>query len=207
MVVTVAMTRVAIAVVAAVVVGGCSGGGDRKRAFTAADAVRLASIRPARPGWGWPKNPKKHVSSGGSTTKTKSTDPLDFELMRQTKGIVSVGTATTTWEDTNKLAHLYTQVYARAASAHKLMEPFNAYSRGWAKRLGVITKDEDVDYLGDEGWLLETEANGPEVTYHWRRSNLVVEAHVQCFGVCPADLAGTARAWAEAVDQTALASP
>src|SRR6266571_1629521 len=67
-VVTVAMIRGAIAVVAAVVVGGCSGGEERKQVFTAADAVRIANVRPARPGWSWPKNPKKHMSSGGSTT-------------------------------------------------------------------------------------------------------------------------------------------
>ena len=205
MVVTVAMTRGAIAVVAAVLGAGCSGGDERKQIFTGADAARIANVRPARLGWSWPENPKRHMSSGGSTTKTKSTDPLDVELMRQTADIVSIGAATTTWEDADKLAHLYTQVFARAASAHKLMAPFNAYSRGWAKRLGVITKDEEVDYLGDEGWLLETNANGPEVTYHWRRGNLVVEAHLQCFGLCPADVAGAARAWAEAIDQAARA--
>ena len=202
---TVATIRGAIAVVAAVVVGGCSGGEQSKQVFTAADAVRIANVRPARPGWSWPKNPKKHVSSGGSTTETESTDPLDVELMRQTADIVSIGAATTTWEDTHKLAHLYTQVFARAASAHKLMAPFNAYSRGWAKRFGVITRDEEVDYLGDEGWLLEADANGPEVTYHWRRGNLVVEAHLQCFGLCPADVAAAARAWAETIDQAARA--
>ena len=204
-VVTVVMIRGALAVVAAVVVGGCSGGEERKQVFTAADAVPIASVRPARPGWSWPKKPKKHVSSEGSMTEGESTDPLDVELMRQTADIVSIGAATTTWKDTHKLAHLYTQVFARAASAHKLMTPFNAYSRGWAERFGVITKDEEVDYLGDEGWLLETDANGPEVTYHWRRGNLVVEAHLQCFGLCPADVAAAARAWAETIDQTARA--
>jgi len=203
--VTVAMIRGAIAVVAAVVVGGCSGGDERKQVFTAADAARIANVRPATPGWSWPKKPKKRVSLGGSTTKTKSTDPLDVALMRQTAGIVSIGVATTTWEDTHKLAHLYTQVFPSVASAHKLMAPFNAYSRGWAKRYGVITKDEAVDDLGDEGWLLETSANGPEVTYHWRRGNLVVEAHVQCLGLCPADVAGAARLWAEKIDETARA--
>jgi hypothetical protein len=130
MVVTVAMTRGAIVVVAAVLVAGCSGGDERKQAFAAADAARIASVRPARPGWSWPENPKKHVSSGGSTTKALSNDPLDVELTRQTAGLVSIGAATATWEDADKLAHLYTQVFARAASAHKLMAPFNAYSRG-----------------------------------------------------------------------------
>src|SRR5919198_4052040 len=80
MVVTLAMTRGAIAVVAAVLGAGCSGGDERKQAFAAADAARIASVRPARPGWSWPENPKKHVSSGGSTTKALSNDPLDVEL-------------------------------------------------------------------------------------------------------------------------------
>jgi hypothetical protein len=65
------------------------------------------------------------------------------------------------------------------------MAPFNAYARGWGERFGSITKDDEIDGLGDEAWLLETVTNGTEVTYHWRRGNLVVEAHVQCFGVCP----------------------
>lgn len=199
----VAMTRGAITVVAAIAVGGCGGDEGKEQVFTAADAVRIASVRPARPGWSWPKNPKKHVSSGGSTTETESTDPLDVELMRQTADIVSIGTATTTWKDADKLAHLYTQVFARAASAHKLMAPLNAYSRGWAKRFGVVTRDEEVDYLGDEGWLLRTEANGTEVTYHWRRGNLVVEAHIQCFGLCPGDVGHAARTWVEAIDEAA----
>src|SRR6185312_10735011 len=119
-IVTVAMIRGAIAVVAAVVVGGCSGGEERKQVFTAGDAVRIAKVRPASPGWSWPKNPKKHVSSGGPTTEAKPTDPLDVELKRRTADVVSLGAATTTWEDTHKLAHLYTQVFAHAASAHKL---------------------------------------------------------------------------------------
>ena len=150
-------------------------------------------------------NPKIDMSSGGSTTETESTDPLDVALMRQTADIVSIGSATTLWEDTHKLAHLYTQVFPRAASAHKLMAPFNAYSRGWANRYGVITRDEAVADLGDEGWLIETDANGHEVTYHWRRGNLVVEAHLQCFGLCPRDIDAGARAWVEAIDGVARA--
>ena len=94
---TVAMIRGAIAVVAAVVVGGCSGGEERKQVFTAGDAVRIANVRPASPGWSWPKNPKKHVSSGGPTTEAKPTDPLDVELKRRTADVVSLGAATTTW--------------------------------------------------------------------------------------------------------------
>src|SRR5215217_6621836 len=72
--------------------------------------------------------------------------------------------------------------------AHELMAPFNAYSRGWGKRFGHITKDEEIDGLGDEAWLLRTESDGIEVTYHWRRGNLVFEAHLHCFGYCPRDV-------------------
>jgi hypothetical protein len=70
---------------------------------------------------------------------------------------------------------------------------------------GRITKDEEIDGLGDEAWLLRTEANGTEVTYHWRRHNLVVEAHVHCFGLRPGDVGAAARAWVEAIDEAARA--
>jgi hypothetical protein len=200
----VAMTRGAIAVVAAIVVGGCSGGEEQEQLFTLADATRIANVRPVMPGWTWPQNPEKHVSSG-SQTEAPSTDPLDVELRTQTADIVSLGDAANKWEDAHKLANLYAQVFASAAEAHELMAPFNAYSRGWGERFGRITKDEEIDGLGDEAWLLRTETSGTEVTYHWRRGNLVVEAHVDCFGVCPGDVDAAARAWVDAIDEAARA--
>ena len=200
----VAMTRGAIAVVAAIVVGGCGGSEGQERVFTPADATRIATVRPVMPGWTWPQNPAKHVSSG-SQTEAPSTDPLDVELRRQTADIVWLGDAANHWQDTHKLANLYVQVLASDAEAHTLMAPFKAYSRGLGEKFGHITKDEEVDALGDEAWLLQTEGNGPEVTYHWRRGNLVVEAHVQCFGVCPADVGAAARAWVDAIDEAARA--
>ncbi len=198
----VAMTRGAIAVVAAIVVGGCSGGEKQEQLFTLADATRIASVRPVMPGWTWPQNPEKHASSG-SQAEAPSTDPLDVELRRQTADIVSLGDAANKWRDADKLANLYLQVVASAAEARELMAPFNAYSRGWGERFGRITKDEEIDGLGDEAWLLRTEANGTQVTYHWRRGNLVVEAHVHCFGFCPGDVGAAARAWVDAIDEAA----
>jgi len=198
------MSRGALVVVAAIVVGGCSGGEEQEQVFTPADATRIANVRPVTPGWTWPRNPEKHVSSG-SPTEAKSTDPLDVELRKQTADIASVGDAANKWQDADKLANVYAQVFASAAEAHELMAPFNAYSRGWGERFGRITKDEQIDGLGDEGWFLRTEANGTEVTYHWRRGNLVVEAHVQCFGLCPDDVDAAARAWVDAIDETARA--
>jgi len=85
------------------------------------------------------------------------------------------------------------------------MAPFNAYSRGWGERFGRITKDEKIDGLGDEAWLLRTESNGTEVTYHWRPGNLFVEAHVHCFGFCPGDVDAAARSWVDAIDAAARA--
>ena len=198
------MTRGAIAV-AAIVVGGC-GGGDQEQVFTPRDAARIANVRPVIPGWTWPRNPEKHVSSG-SRGEPQPTDPLDVELRRQTADIVSLGEEGNKWRDADKLANLYAQVVASAAEAHELIAPFNAYSRGWGKRFGRITKDEEIDGLGDEAWVLwaTSDYSGKEVTYHWRRGNLVVEAHVDCFGYCPGNVDAATRAWVDAIDEAARA--
>ena len=198
------MTRGAIALVAAILVGGCGGGEKDGRLFTPADATRIATVRPVMPGWTWPDAPKKHLSSG-SQNNAPSTDPLDVELRRQTAALALLGDAANKWEDAHKLANLDTQVFATAAEAHEVMAPFNAYSRGWGDRFGRVTKDEEIDGLGDEAWLLRTETSGTEVTYHWRRDNLVLEAHVDCFGLCPTDIDAAARAWVDAIDRAARA--
>ena len=202
---TVAMTRSAIAVVAAVVVGGCSGGDKQEQVFVPADATRIANVRPVGSGWTWPQNPEKR--SSGSQTQGQPTDPLDVELRRQTADLVPLEDAANKWRDADKLANLDAQIFASATEAHQLMAPFNAYSRGWGERFGRITKDEKIDGLGDEGWLLRTEtgSGGTEVTYHWRRGNLVVEAHVDCFGFCPGEVDAAARPWVDAIDEAARA--
>jgi hypothetical protein len=197
----VAMTRGAIVVVAAITLSGCGGGKEHEGLFKPPDAARIANVRPAMPGWTWPEKPEKHVQSGPPT------DPLDVELAKRTENLVSLREAANKWEDSNKLANLDAQVFASAAEAHKLLAPFNAYSRGWARRFGSITKDEEIGGLGDEAWLLRTEANGAEVTYHWRRRNLVVEAHVDCFAICPGDVETAARAWVDAIDEAARTGP
>jgi hypothetical protein len=72
-------------------------------------------------------------------------------------------------------------------------------------RTGGVTKDEEIDGLGDEAWVLWVGGSGTQVTYHWRRSNLVLEAHVQCFGSCPGNVDAATRAWVDAVDAKARA--
>jgi len=71
--------------------------------------------------------------------------------------------------------------FRRTALAWGLCEDASR-DRGWGERFGRITKDEEIDGLGDEAWLLRTETGGTEVIYHWRRGNLVVEAHVTVSG-------------------------
>jgi hypothetical protein len=212
------MTRGAIVVLAAIVAGGCGGGEEQEQVFRPADATRIGNVRPVMPGWTWPQNPEKPVSSG-SQTEDQSTDPhlLNLVELNGQKGeVVSLREAGHKWRDDNKLANLYANVLASAAEAHELMAPFNAFSRGWGESSGRITKDEEIDDLGDEAWLLRTEKEvidyesgrtkrGTEVTYHWRRGNLVVEAHVDCFQFCPGDVDAAARAWVEAIDEVARA--
>jgi hypothetical protein len=195
-----ATSGAAIAIFAAMFICGC-GGRTEEQAFTPADAKRIANVRPETPGWTWPQHPEKRPSAG--SPEGPPTDRLDVRLKRQTAAIVPRGDAGNKWEDANKLANLSVQVLPTSAKAHELMAPFNAYSRGWGKRFGRIAKDEEFDGLGDEAWLLRTESNGTEVTYHWRRGNLVIEAHVHCFGSCPGDVGGVTRAWVDAIDEVA----
>jgi hypothetical protein len=67
-----------------------------------------------------------------------------------------------------------------------------------------VRTDKDIEALGDEAWILSVaNSNGDEATYHWRRGNLVIEAHVQCFGSCPVGTGAAAGEWADAIDARA----
>jgi hypothetical protein len=203
------MTRGAIAVVAAIVVGGCGGGKEQEQVFTPADATRIGNVRPVTPGWNWPKKPEKRDSPDSQTEAQAHhpTDALLLELNKQTADLVEIGEGGSRWRGGDKLANLSVTVYGSASDAHELMAPLNAFSRGWGEAAGHITKDEDIDGLGDEAWLLWATSDyfGKEVTYHWRRGNLFVEAHVDCFGYCPGDVDAAARAWVDAIDEAARA--
>jgi hypothetical protein len=201
------MTRGAIAVVAAIVVGGCSGGKEQERVFAPADATRIGHVRPVTPGWTWPKNQDKRDTPDLQTeAQPDPNDILLVEFKKQTAALVEIGEGGGRWRDSDKLANLAVMVFRSASDAHKFMAPLNAFSRGWGKvAAGRVTKDEGIDGLGDEAWLLWSEGNGTEVTYHWRRGNLFVEAHIHCFGFCPGDVDAAARAWVDAIDKAAQA--
>jgi hypothetical protein len=197
---------IAVITVAAVL-SGCSGGEAQEQVFAAADATRIANVRPVSPGWTWPQIPDNPTPKEKLATKTPASDPLNVELGKKTAQFDQSdhveAEADNRWQDENKLAELNVTVWTTASGAQKFMAPLNAFSRGWGKRTGRILKDEEVDDLGDDGWLLLVESNGRQVTYHWRRGNLMVEAFVHCFGSCSGDVQAATRAWADAIDQEA----
>jgi hypothetical protein len=47
--------------------------------------------------------------------------------------------------------------------------------------------------------------DGLQVTYHRRRDDLVLEAHVHCSGSCPSDVDAAARARVRAIDAESAA--
>ena len=191
------MTRCAFAVVA-VVVAGCGDNQGGVRAFEAADATRIAAVRPAAPDWAWSRAAATPESSG--SPDSNATDPLLVELKRRIAPLAESGDAANSWRVADKLGNLAVGVYGNRADAHQAMSAMNDFSRGWGKRTGTVTKDEPVNDLGDEAWRLWVGGNGTQVTYHWRRENLVIEAHIHCFGTCPSDVDIATRAWADAVD-------
>ena len=138
--------------------------------------------------------------------KSGTTDPLLAKFKEQTANLVDIGEASNRWQDKDKLGNLDVGVYANADDASKGLAAFNALSRGWATRSGHITKDEKIDGLGDEAWVLWVGGYGTQVTYHWRRGNLVIEAHVHCLRRCPSDVDAAARTWADAIDAAARAA-
>ena len=192
-------TRCAGAVLVVFVVTGCSGG-KSDRVFEAEDATRVAAVRPVAADWTWPRAAAEPESDPSAS---KSSDQLLVELQRRMAPLVERGDAANTWRDNDKLGNLAVGVYASGQDAHEAMAAMNEFSRGWGERNGAVTKDEQVDDLGDEAWRLWVGGSGTQVTYHWRRGNLVVEAHVHCFGSCPSDVDAATRAWVDAIDTAA----
>ena len=198
------------ALLAAISLAGCSGDDEQDVVFSGADARRLAQIAPVTPGWpAWPERPETKQRSEVSLEETLARDPLFAEYHRRTAklgGDLDAGDAGNRWEDENKLANLSVGTFADAADAHVAFEAGNDLSRGYGELYGDVTKVEEVERLGDEAWRLWATGNGPQVTYHWRRGNLVVEVHIHCFGSCPSNVDEATRAWAEAIDAESRAN-
>jgi hypothetical protein len=192
---------------------GCSGGDEPDlevdAVFTGADARRLAQIAPVTPGWpDWPERPEKKQASTVSLEEAIARDPILAEYHRRTSklaGDLDAGDSGNRWEDENKLANLTIGTYANSADARVAFEAGNDLALGYGELYGDVTKVEEVEDLADEAWLLWASGNGSQVTYHWRRGNLVGEVHIHCFGACPTTVDEATRAWAEAIDEEARA--
>ena len=128
------------------------------------------------------------------------------EYRRRTADIEPATAPATSGVDEDKLANLVVGVFDTAADAHVAFLASNDLSRAYGAKYGFVVKAEKVDGLGDEAWRLWAHGHGREVTYHWRRDNLVTEVHVHCYGDCPdadANVDAAARAWADAIDEKA----
>jgi hypothetical protein len=71
-------------------------------------------------------------------------------LKHQTADLDNVTEDGNTWRDDEKLGNLVAQVYTSAADARTAMTALNAFSRRWGKKTRVVTRDEEIDGLGDE---------------------------------------------------------
>ena len=188
----------------------CSGGDETDDVYSGADARRLAQIAPVTPGWpAWPVRPAKKQPSKASLEDALARDPLFAEYHRRTSklgGDLDAGDSGNRWQDENKLANLSVGTFESAADAHVAFDASNELALGYGKTYGVVTKVAEVKGLGDEAWLLWATGNGSQVTYHWRRDNLVGEVHIHCFGSCPTNVDEATRSWADAIDANSQAN-
>jgi hypothetical protein len=198
------ITICSVALVVVAIMAGCGGSSDRQ-ALSAEDVVkRAAKVPPTSPGWKWPEMPtsssRYSEDEGGDPPPTK--DPLAAKLYRQLQGLDLIGSAGSRWEDGSKLSHLYVELWSSAADAHAAMPAYRYFAYGWAEKTGAVS-DENVGGLGDEAWRILAKGYSEEVTYKWRRDNLVLEAHIQCLPACRSDIDEAARAWVDAIDEEA----
>ena len=202
------------ACLAATTAAGCSGDQETRGTYNADDARRLATIAPVTPGWPpWPKQARSDDSSSEATKEQQARDPIYDAFRRRTERIEQPDdwSAGNHWQDGDKLANLVVGVFDSAADAHAVFVAGNDLARAYATKYGFVARAEKVDGLGDEAWRLWAHGNGRQVTYHWRRENLLVEAHVHCYGECSADtdadVDAAVRAWADAIEQDARSHP
>jgi hypothetical protein len=109
--------------------------------------------------------------------------------------------------DDDKLANVNVSAMATVSDAQTATKAYREFLHAWGDDFGEVTKDEDVDGLGDEAWVMWIAGNGTQVPYEWRRGTLIVSAHVHCFRLCPSDVDGAAREWADAINAETTASP
>ena len=135
------MTRSVIALVVTLAVAGCSGGREQEQVFTAADAKRLANVRPVTPGWGpWPRTPEKPRRSTTSREERAAEDPVYAAYRQRVAGIAEGPEEGTRWSDDDKLGNLAVSVLETPADAKLVFAALNDLSRGYAEQYGFVTK-------------------------------------------------------------------
>jgi hypothetical protein len=193
-----------IALFVVAISAGCGANSDREAIATEDVVKRAAVVPPTTPGWNWPEMPTSSSpyskDEGGDQPSTP--DPLTAKLYRRLRGLDLIGSAGSRWEDESKLSNLVVEQWSSKADAHSAMPAYREYAHGWAENSGVVS-DEAIGGLGDEAWRVAASTYSDEVTYKWRRGNIVFEAHIQCLPTCPSNLDKAARAWVDAIDEEA----
>jgi hypothetical protein len=198
------MTTCGVALMVVAMMAGCGGGSDRADLSTEDVVKRAVIVPPTTPGWNWPKVPTSSspYSKDNSLEPAPTRDPLAAKLYRQLRGLDLIGGGGSRWEDASKLSNLAVKLWSSAADAHSAMPAYREFAHGWAEKTGAVS-DEAVRGLGDEAWRILARGYSEEVTYKWRRGNLVLEAHIQCLPACRSDIDEAAREWVDAIDDAA----
>jgi len=209
-------TRRGVIGVAVAVVAAACGANSAGQTLSAGDLARITTVRPMTPGWAWPQVPIPPVAaspqetpSGKETPIPTEPDPLADALDRQIRdagGLVAADGSR--WQDEQKLGVTLAWLLKSAAGARTVLAAERVYQRGWVERTvaGGHFTDLPIEELGDEAWRIQSDfPGGQEVTFGWRRANLILQVHIQCiFQTCPSDVSLAARAWVDAIDKEAV---
>jgi hypothetical protein len=151
--------------------------------LSAPDLRPISTVRPTTRGWDWPEKPT-HERLAAACDGWR-------------------------WQDEEKLGVTSACLFDSAMEAQAGLPRARAFARYWAKRTsdeytGHFT-DVRLDGLGEEGWRIQEDfSGGQEVTYGWRRANVVLQVHIQCiFQSCRSDIRSAARTWVDAIDDQA----
>jgi hypothetical protein len=148
--------------------------------LSATDVRHITTVRPTSRGWDWPEEPTRERLAGACDGWR--------------------------WQDEAKLGVTSACLFDSPMDAQEGLPRARAFARGWAKRtVGYAGHFTDVrlDGLGEDAWRIQEDfPGGQEVTYGWRRANLLLQVHIQCiFQTCPSDIRSAARDWVDAIDE------
>ena len=174
--------RAVVGISVAALVVGC--GNSRTELLSTADLRPITTVRPTTRGWDWPEKPtQEHLGDGCDGWR---------------------------WQDEEKLGVASACLFGSAKDAQEGLPRARAFARLWAQRTvdqnGGHFTDIRLDGLGEQAWRIQGDdfPGGPEVTFGWRRANLVLQVHIQCiWRYCFSDIRSAARAWGDAIDHEA----